>query len=541
MKRLAHDTRSTLWQLFTVAVTVALALAAPSAQPSSTDLVIVIDTDSPIADVNAADRLVKAAVEGFDQPRTTISYQLTSRGASRIPDGDGSVIPLVHFDNRRPASERVSMTVFEASEIVRKNEATRDAVIRRECGEQPAPECGGAVHARAIAAVEDADAAALTKARALAEIARTTHARTIVLATAGWPTRNTRPDLDAVVRDLQAAGSRLVVWRLPSAIAYKDLIRDSAESLGSRSKATVMPLRSDSDAARVRAVNEPARVPAADTAAPPGNAARGATVASDTTLRRAAEYVAKFEATLASAMWSERYEQERRMRVKFGASGTRFSSLIQTRALDSELLLLWLPHDATWMAVRDVIAVDGVTQSDDERRVRSALASPSVSVERLRELAAQNGRHNIGQIIRTFNEPTLALLFLDEHYRHRFSFRRGKNEAIDRRSAVAYAFTERLHPTVVRDRDRDVAASGTLWIDDATGEVLQTMLELMDRVSGLHGDMTVRYGAHPKFDVLVPLEMRETYTAASGEEISTVAAYSNFRRFETAGRLIIPK
>jgi hypothetical protein len=159
----------------------------------------------------------------------------------------------------------------------------------------------------------------------------------------------------------------------------------------------------------------------------------------------------------------------------------------------------------------------------------------------LRELADQNGRHNIGQIIRTFNEPTLALLFLDEHYRHRFSFQRGKSDAVDRRPAVTYTFTERSHPTVVRDRDRDVAASGTLSIDDASGQVLQTVLDLTDSTSGLRGQMTVRYGAHPKFDVLVPLEMRETYTATSGEEISTVAAYSNFRRFETAGRLIIPK
>ncbi len=53
--------------------------------------------------------------------------------------------------------------------------------------------------------------------------------------------------------------------------------------------------------------------------------------------------------------------------------------------------------------------------------------------------------------------------------------------------------------------------------------------------------MTVRYGTHPNFDVLVPLEMRETYTAASGEEVTAVATYSEFRRFETAGRIVIPK
>ena len=53
--------------------------------------------------------------------------------------------------------------------------------------------------------------------------------------------------------------------------------------------------------------------------------------------------------------------------------------------------------------------------------------------------------------------------------------------------------------------------------------------------------MTVRYAAHTEFDVLVPVEMRETYLSTTGEEITTVAMYSNFRRFETAGRIIIPQ
>jgi hypothetical protein len=539
---LTRDTRSASRRLFAVAVATVLAFVALFAQPTGADLVIVIDSDSPVGDADAADRLVSAAVGGFDRERSTISFQLTARGASRIPNDDEHIVPLVHFDNRRLASERATMSLFEASEILRKNEAMRDTVIRRECGEQASAECTGAVHARAIALAEDSDAAAVQKVRSLAEIARTTRAPTIVLATAGWPTRNSRPELDTALGELRAAGSRLVVWRLPSTIAYKGLIRDSADAFASRARATVMPLRNDGDPARVRAASEPKRAAAAASAAPSAKATRGgATGASDATLRRASAYVAKFEETFASVMWSERYEQERRMRMKFGASGTRFSTLLEQRALDSDLLLLWLPRDASWMAVRDVIAVDGVARTDEDRRVRAELAGASVSVDRLRELADQNGRHNIGQIIRTFNEPTLALLFLDEHYRSRFTFQRGKDETIDRRRGVTYVFTERSKPTVVRDRDRDVAASGTLWIDDSTGQVLQTLLELADSAGGLQGRMTVRYGAHPKFDVLVPLEMRETYTAASGEEISTVAAYSNFRRFETAGRLIIPK
>ena len=53
--------------------------------------------------------------------------------------------------------------------------------------------------------------------------------------------------------------------------------------------------------------------------------------------------------------------------------------------------------------------------------------------------------------------------------------------------------------------------------------------------------MTVRYAVHPEFDVLVPVEMRETYLSTAGEEVTTIASYSNFRRFQTAGRIIIPQ
>lgn len=285
----------------------------------------------------------------------------------------------------------------------------------------------------------------------------------------------------------------------------------------------------------------PAVVIATDSPAADAKVQDTALPVADAVLRRAAAYVAKFEQTLASVIWTERYEQEQRTRVRFGASGNRFSTLTGTRTLQSELLLLWLPRETTWIAVRDVIAVDGVPRADGERRARAALTGSSVSVDQLRQLAEENGRFNIGQIVRTFNEPTLALVFLDEHYRHRFSFQRGKADRIDGRRLLSYGFAERTHPTIVQDRGQDVPARGTVWIDEATGQIRQTVLELTDRTGGLQGRMTVRYGADPKFDVLVPLEMQEAYTSASGEQITTRATYSDFRRFETTGRIIIPK
>ena len=258
----------------------------------------------------------------------------------------------------------------------------------------------------------------------------------------------------------------------------------------------------------------------------------------DATLKLAGSYVARFVETFAAVIWREHYTQEDHAQRRFPASGTSFSQLVGRRELDSELLLLWLPRETSWIAVRDVTSVDGTPRRADQRRVQAALQSSDLSVDKLKALATENGRFNIGQIIRTFNEPTLALLFLDEHYRHRFSFRQIKREGVEGRRLATYEFVERARPTVIQDRRRDVPSHGTVTLDESTGEVLQTSLELSDAMGTIRGTMTVQYEPHDRFDVLVPVEMREEYASVTGEHISAVATYSDFRRFETAGRVV---
>jgi len=260
----------------------------------------------------------------------------------------------------------------------------------------------------------------------------------------------------------------------------------------------------------------------------------------DEWLRRAVDYVAQFEQTFAAVIWRERYEQEDRVRRRFGASGATTSILAGRRRLDSELLFVWLAKDVSWIAVRDVIALDGTPRPADERRLEGLLSGPAMSVAQLKQLAAQNGRFNIGQIVRTFNEPTLALLFLDDHYRDRFKFARTGEQKINGQDAVIFEFVEVGRPTVIKAHDRDLPVRGTLAVD-GTGRVLHTSMELSEPRDGLSGRMTVSYGPNPKFDVLVPMEMRETYASRLGEEVTTVATYADFRRFETTGRVILPK
>jgi hypothetical protein len=529
--------------LISIAAVAVAGVVGVSSQPPVDRIVVIIDADSPVENVAVADRIRGAALGGAEMD--ALVFQLTSLGVQFVPDRD-TAVDGIPFAFQPRTYNGVTLNISEASEILRNNEAVRDAVINRGC-QGDAAGCGGAVHAAAIALIHDTEEDTAGKIRRVIEVCRTTRPRTVILITAGWPYRDPAGlRLDDRARELRALGATLSVWHVPSSISYGALVADASAALATRTSGTLTVLNTERDAQRARtayvradpgAGHEPppsARVPPASGAPPP----QTFDDAPDASLRLAASYVARFEETFAAVIWREHYTQEDRAQRRFPASGTRFSQLMSRRELDSELLLVWLPREASWIAVRDVMAVDGVPRPAGERRVQVALQSSDLSVDTLKMLATENGRFNIGQVVRTFNEPTLALLFLDSHYRHRFSFRRIRREPLEARRSSTYEFVERSRPTVIQDRREDVPARGTITIDDATGDVLRTTLELTDAAGSLRGTMTVRYKAHQKFDVLVPVEMLEEYASTTGEHITTVATYTDFRRFETAGRLI---
>jgi len=538
---------------FAALAVIGASLQAPSSPP---ELVVIVDADVPAVVAQSAARLRHLALGDIDRYGHARYFRLRAQSIDAISDAEVDSFRRTVFSVQAPAYNGVAVTFAEAFEILRKNEAVRDAVVRRECAASRASDCAGTVHAAALGVVADTEASSAGKLRHVVETAAARPGSRIVLVTGGLPYRDEQQlQLRAAVRDLQSAGCSLVVLRGPGGVVFRDLVLDASETLAARLSATASFIRLEdeqaverarrllaerygplpSTAARVTGVLT-AAIPVADTA---GH--RAPDTVTDECLHRAAEYVALFERALSSAVWRERYVQEDRVRRTFSASGSSFSTLVSRRRLDSELLLVWLPADASWITVRDVVAIDGKPRAARDRPLQTLLAGPSVSLTELRQLAAENGRFNIGRIVRTFNEPTLALLFLDQHYSHRFTYSRRGEQEIDGRPAVAYEFIERVRPTVIRDGDRDVPARGTIWLDELTGRVLQTLLELSDPSSRLSGRMTVQYRPHPKFDVLVPVEMREKYTSPSGEEVTTVATYSDFRRFETSGRLVIPR
>jgi hypothetical protein len=204
----------------------------------------------------------------------------------------------------------------------------------------------------------------------------------------------------------------------------------------------------------------------------------------------------------------------------------------ETRKLRGELFLMYLDADRRWMAVHDVAEVDGLPVPD--RESLPALLARRAAQSVFGELAERNARYNLGRIRRNFNEPTLALAILDSTRRGVQFDRRRVTTTIDG-TVVTLGFRERERPTLVSSRRGPVYANGEIDVDAATGAVLRTMLRLED--GPIAAALETTFARHDTLGLHVPVTFTERYEDGS-ETIVCETRYSNFRRFQTSGRLV---
>ena len=257
----------------------------------------------------------------------------------------------------------------------------------------------------------------------------------------------------------------------------------------------------------------------------------------DPLLARAAAYVERFEHDFRLVVSDEDYRQ----RVT-GALHRR----AEQRRTRAEMLFMWVPDSEAWLTVRNVLAVDGRAIASGGDRLRQAFAEPGDPLEHLRRLRDESARYNLGTVFRNINYPTLALQFLESKKAPRFTFTSAGSARVDGLLARKFNYDERQEPTVVEDdAGRSMFASGTLWIAE-DGTILRTTLHIVASAAPLSMEATVDYRWDTKLAMRVPVRMDERYVqlAVGGrrritaEQIDGTAAYSNFRRFETAARII---
>jgi len=262
--------------------------------------------------------------------------------------------------------------------------------------------------------------------------------------------------------------------------------------------------------------------------------ARAQTPSTAEILKRAAAYVEDYRRRLEPIVAEERYVQR-----SSSPSGNRSDS--SERTLRSDFMLLpGVAGENPWFAFRDVFEVDGKPVTSERGRLEGWLTdSRSTLVQRARALAIEQARYNIGPVMRTINVPTLALEILTTRNQERFRFRRTGSTVTGGSVVTILTFEERRRPTMIRTPEgRDLPASGSIWIEPATGRVLKSELRTGGRRNDrIEATIAVTYVFVPRLDLLLPGTMDERYVGPD-TEIVCRADYSNFRRFQTEARII---
>lgn len=251
-------------------------------------------------------------------------------------------------------------------------------------------------------------------------------------------------------------------------------------------------------------------------------------------LRAATAYVRAYQQQLTSVLADETYTQRIVQQIPLDANMPR------ARTLQSELFFMFAPSGG-WMAIRDVVSVDGVPAAErmDIPDALRRFAAREVATK----LKAYNSRFNLGRTFRNFNEPTLGLLVLDAEHRSRFDFDRKRVERTQNAVLVTIEFAEEERPTLIRDlKTGPVFSRGELTVEAATGRIRRTVLAA--RLQSVALELVTEYREDPRLGMWTPAVFREQYEYATVrtrdreyEKIVCEARYTNYRRFETSARV----
>lgn len=266
--------------------------------------------------------------------------------------------------------------------------------------------------------------------------------------------------------------------------------------------------------------------------------APGGQAALEAVLALTAQYVAQYQIKLAGIVAEEKYTQDVR---NFSTPRQTFMTApTPHREMRSDLLLVRPSGEGPWLQFRDVFEVDGQPLRDRDERLLKLFIDTKVDARAQAESIANEGaRYNIGPVTRTINVPVLALTFFNTDNQRRSRFLRVSPGNLKRFAGVvvtgdiwAIEFNEVASETLVRGGgDRDLPSRGHVWVETTTGRVLRT--EHVAEDTTIKAQIDVAYGPQEGLNLLVPMEMRESYQfTLHPTRIFGLASYSHFRQFK---------
>jgi hypothetical protein len=217
---------------------------------------------------------------------------------------------------------------------------------------------------------------------------------------------------------------------------------------------------------------------------------------------RTAAYVSRFVEGIANVVAQEDFDLRRGVRSDF-------------------LLVRYPGSDQQLLAYRDVYQVGGTVLYGREERLSDLFVKPLSDIrERVRQIVSDGEEH----VPSTLN-PLYALSFLQGQYQSRFRMTVTDAKAPWPDGVKVVTFVEAVRPTLLRWGflgDFDLPTRGKAWIEEATGRVFQTELEIGSGPG--RAIVSTTFKLDDRLQVMVPAEMRT-------RNPSGVAVYSNFRRF----------
>ena len=191
------------------------------------------------------------------------------------------------------------------------------------------------------------------------------------------------------------------------------------------------------------------------------------------------------------------------------------------RATADFLLVRYPGSDRDLLTFRDVTHVNGTAVPDRDEKLIELFVKPMSSIrDRVREITIASEDH-----VPPVLNPILGLAFLQADVQGRFEMTVSDAGGDWPAQVKAVSFVETRRPTLLRGGvfgDIDVPSRGTAWIEESTGRVLQTQVEVGTGRSA--ATMVTRFKIDDRLQVLVPDVMRT-------QNPSGVATYGSFRRF----------
>lgn len=247
----------------------------------------------------------------------------------------------------------------------------------------------------------------------------------------------------------------------------------------------------------------------------------------DAVLEKLDSYLEKYESELSAVVADEELIQE-----TDGRLGRRM-----TRRLHSEIAFVRLPAGLEWMGFRNVQRLDG-RPLIGVKPLGELLATTSAdALQQAGILVNESAKYNLGNP-RTTNMPNLPLELLSRKYRHRYETSHKGISKLHGHATEEVELVEIGEKPIIYNEGRQLKTRVRAWIDASSGAVWRAEVEM--RVPGDSRNPTwlrVDFARDKGLQFMVPVTMRERFNWVADTGTS-VATYTNFRRFQTSARIV---